>query len=86
MLAHAAGLDIAALVGIAGAYGGCVVMFVVPACLVHCARVAASRELVGCGPNMHSSPFRGGFWVAVALTWAFAVIIVISLLRLGWIS
>ncbi|XP_056262698.1 transmembrane protein 104 isoform X2 [Pseudoliparis swirei] len=70
--------NLESLVGITGSYAGTGIQYVVPACLVCCARrgavPAASSSSGGRGHgggvNKHRSPFHHAFWVWFVLVWA----------------
>lgn len=86
VIAEHAGLDVNSLVGITGAYAGAAVMFIIPACLVHCSRLVIARKfpatdnrLSDSHPlNIHSSPFRGRKWVITLIMAAICAISFIS--------
>eukprot|EP00850_Spirogloea_muscicola_P023352 SM000350S13032 [mRNA] locus=s350:85248:90472:+ [translate_table: standard] len=48
------GLNVNSLVGITGAYAGAAVMFIIPACLVHCSRMTVAQDFRGREP-IHES-------------------------------
>eukprot|EP00270_Netrium_digitus_P000994 TRINITY_DN1110_c0_g1_i1.p1 TRINITY_DN1110_c0_g1~~TRINITY_DN1110_c0_g1_i1.p1 ORF type:complete len:143 (-),score=30.22 TRINITY_DN1110_c0_g1_i1:218-598(-) len=75
------GVDVNSLVGVTGAYAGAAVMFIIPACLVHCSRIVVNQELpVGADlvhspfnahpHNPYASPFRKRGWVLLLIIFA----------------
>lgn len=90
VVAEHIGLDVNSLVGLTGAYAGAAVMFIIPACLVHCSRRLLSAQIPAgheagalspsdCHPlNIHASPFRGRNWVISLIVMAILAILFIS--------
>eukprot|EP00271_Cylindrocystis_brebissonii_P016414 TRINITY_DN3993_c0_g1_i1.p1 TRINITY_DN3993_c0_g1~~TRINITY_DN3993_c0_g1_i1.p1 ORF type:complete len:523 (+),score=78.09 TRINITY_DN3993_c0_g1_i1:741-2309(+) len=93
LIAEHNGIDVNSLVGLTGAYAGAAVMFIIPACLVYCSRIATAQHcpLISVDPsasaprlheahpnNPHASPFRGRKWV-----WA---LILAAILAIAFIS
>ncbi|XP_063077475.1 transmembrane protein 104 [Engraulis encrasicolus] len=72
--------DLEALVGITGAYAGTAIQYVIPACLVYCARrhlepVVGQRALES---HAHRSPFTHSGWVVFVLVWAASCLVVVT--------
>ncbi|XP_041939034.1 transmembrane protein 104 [Alosa sapidissima] len=70
--------DLEALVGITGAYAGTAIQYVIPACLVYCARRHLGPVLGREAVNTHRSPFTHTLWVVFVLGWAASCLIVVT--------
>lgn len=70
--------DLEALVGVTGAYAGTAIQYVIPACLVWCARRHLGPVVEPDTPNAHRSPFSHGMWAGFVLFWAGSCLLVVT--------
>lgn len=71
--------SVISLVGFTGCYAGTGIQYIIPVCLVFCARQTC-ESMIGRGiVNEYRSPFKGNLWLILVLSWTAACLVLVTI-------